>query len=290
MDQVNRARVQHFEAQLEVTRSESEIRAREANRLEVLVSKTEEKANQAEIIKHEKELVSKRLAETERQVALRDELLTKTEEALEIQSEKVTNFEQHMHEEKRKTRQAEQWYQGHHRQEGEDDPDRARLAKALDHGRLRDHQRTETHRRRQRSQGAGNAEIAHRRDRSRDPRFPRPARTPDVEHQVDRVGEPDHRQHHRHYHLRQRRRPLVKKRQGPDSPEHPDKRGQPDRRRHPQAAEQVDRQQRGQHIADDDELQAITIHRNLLCLPEASWINGEIIRVDGGERISGASR
>jgi chromosome segregation ATPase len=101
-------RLQRFEAQLEVTRSESDIRAREANRLEVLVSKTEEKANQAEIIKHEKELVSKRLAETERQVALRDELLTKTEEALEIQSDKVTNFEQHMHEEKRKTRLAEQ--------------------------------------------------------------------------------------------------------------------------------------------------------------------------------------
>jgi NAD(P)-dependent dehydrogenase (short-subunit alcohol dehydrogenase family) len=28
----------------------------------------------------------------------------------------------------------------------------------------------------------------------------------------------------------------------------------------------------------------------LLCLPEASWIIGEFIRVDGGERISGASR
>lgn len=28
----------------------------------------------------------------------------------------------------------------------------------------------------------------------------------------------------------------------------------------------------------------------LLCLPEAAWINGEVIRVDGGERISGASR
>ncbi len=28
----------------------------------------------------------------------------------------------------------------------------------------------------------------------------------------------------------------------------------------------------------------------LLCLPEAGWINGEILRVDGGERISGASR
>ena len=28
----------------------------------------------------------------------------------------------------------------------------------------------------------------------------------------------------------------------------------------------------------------------LLCLPEAAWINGEIIRVDGGERISGAAR
>ncbi len=101
-------RLQHFEAQLEVARGESEIRARETKRLEALVSKIEEKANQAEIIKHEKELISKRLAETERQVALRDELLTKTEEALESQSEKVTNFEQRMHEEKRKTRQAEQ--------------------------------------------------------------------------------------------------------------------------------------------------------------------------------------
>ncbi len=28
----------------------------------------------------------------------------------------------------------------------------------------------------------------------------------------------------------------------------------------------------------------------LLCLPESAWINGAIIRVDGGERISGASR
>jgi NAD(P)-dependent dehydrogenase (short-subunit alcohol dehydrogenase family) len=28
----------------------------------------------------------------------------------------------------------------------------------------------------------------------------------------------------------------------------------------------------------------------LLSLPEAAWINGEVIRVDGGERISGASR
>lgn len=28
----------------------------------------------------------------------------------------------------------------------------------------------------------------------------------------------------------------------------------------------------------------------LLSLPEAAWINGEVVRVDGGERISGASR
>jgi NAD(P)-dependent dehydrogenase (short-subunit alcohol dehydrogenase family) len=28
----------------------------------------------------------------------------------------------------------------------------------------------------------------------------------------------------------------------------------------------------------------------LLSLPESAWINGDIIRVDGGERISGASR
>ncbi|HEX9188680.1 MAG TPA: SDR family oxidoreductase [Vicinamibacteria bacterium] len=29
---------------------------------------------------------------------------------------------------------------------------------------------------------------------------------------------------------------------------------------------------------------------HLLCLPEAAWINGEVIRVDGGEHVSGASR
>ena len=28
----------------------------------------------------------------------------------------------------------------------------------------------------------------------------------------------------------------------------------------------------------------------LLCLDEAAWINGEVIRVDGGEHVSGASR
>jgi len=28
---------------------------------------------------------------------------------------------------------------------------------------------------------------------------------------------------------------------------------------------------------------------HLLCLPEAAWINGEVIRVDGGEHVSGAS-
>jgi hypothetical protein len=27
----------------------------------------------------------------------------------------------------------------------------------------------------------------------------------------------------------------------------------------------------------------------LLSLPEAAWINGEVIRVDGGERISGVT-
>ena len=27
---------------------------------------------------------------------------------------------------------------------------------------------------------------------------------------------------------------------------------------------------------------------HLLCLPEAAWINGEVIRVDGGEHVSGA--
>ena len=29
---------------------------------------------------------------------------------------------------------------------------------------------------------------------------------------------------------------------------------------------------------------------HLLSLPEAAWVNGEVIRVDGGEHISGASR
>ncbi len=29
---------------------------------------------------------------------------------------------------------------------------------------------------------------------------------------------------------------------------------------------------------------------HLLCLPEAAWINGEVIRLDGGEHVSGASR
>jgi NAD(P)-dependent dehydrogenase (short-subunit alcohol dehydrogenase family) len=29
---------------------------------------------------------------------------------------------------------------------------------------------------------------------------------------------------------------------------------------------------------------------HLLCLPEAAWINGEVIRVDGGEHVSGGSR
>ena len=29
---------------------------------------------------------------------------------------------------------------------------------------------------------------------------------------------------------------------------------------------------------------------HLLCLPEAGWINGEVVRVDGGEHVSGASR
>ena len=29
---------------------------------------------------------------------------------------------------------------------------------------------------------------------------------------------------------------------------------------------------------------------HLLCLPEAAWINGDVIRVDGGEHVSGASR
>ena len=29
---------------------------------------------------------------------------------------------------------------------------------------------------------------------------------------------------------------------------------------------------------------------HLLCLPEAAWINGELIRVDGGEHVSGGSR
>jgi NAD(P)-dependent dehydrogenase (short-subunit alcohol dehydrogenase family) len=29
---------------------------------------------------------------------------------------------------------------------------------------------------------------------------------------------------------------------------------------------------------------------HLLCLPESAWINGEVIRVDGGEHVSGASR
>jgi NAD(P)-dependent dehydrogenase (short-subunit alcohol dehydrogenase family) len=29
---------------------------------------------------------------------------------------------------------------------------------------------------------------------------------------------------------------------------------------------------------------------HLLCLPEAAWINGEVVRVDGGEHVSGASR
>ncbi len=29
---------------------------------------------------------------------------------------------------------------------------------------------------------------------------------------------------------------------------------------------------------------------HLLCLPEAAWINGEVLRVDGGEHISGSSR
>lgn len=29
---------------------------------------------------------------------------------------------------------------------------------------------------------------------------------------------------------------------------------------------------------------------HLLCLPEAAWVNGEVIRVDGGEHVSGGSR
>ncbi|MCP4600581.1 MAG: hypothetical protein GY847_08630 [Proteobacteria bacterium] len=107
VDRINEL-LEQFRGKMTIARNESEMRAREIQRLEMRVEEMGEEAGMAEILKREKALALSRLSEAERQSGMRNELLAESEQAYEGQSLRLAEVEQKFHDSKRRIRQADQ--------------------------------------------------------------------------------------------------------------------------------------------------------------------------------------